>query len=308
MPKHTFTWKRRHSSASMDIHSRQFPAGNQTRDNLFCHTLISTSLPLFSCICYSLFFFFHPVFFSSTQRRHLLFQYSSHVSAPPSKNTPPQIKSINLPSRSSSSSLSCQSSPRKLDLLSGSVSSSSCSSSFPLCARTPALLSPVREGFSVRSPPSVSLSAPSSLLPLASPNDFSPSLPLSLSPFVPPSHSLVLDLLLCFAPVYRQLVLPLHLFSSSCATALSMQPVSPSLMRAPVSLCANSCCPSPPSVCLLLLPSCDYSAIKDCCLHECEGFACSSGGTASHGNNTAHFFWLLRSFCHFWRFYSSLST
>lgn len=29
-----------------------------------------------------------------------------------------------------------------------------------------------------------------------------------------------------------------------------MQPVSPSLTRAPVSLCANSCCPSPPSVCL----------------------------------------------------------
>lgn len=166
----------------MDIHSRQFPAGNQTRDNLLCHTLITTSLPLFSCICYSLFFFFfHPVFFPSTQRQHLLSQYSSHVSAPPSKNTPPQIKSINLPSRSSSSSLSCQSSPRKLDLLSGSVSSSSCSSYFPLCARTPALLSPVREGFSVRSPPSVSLSAPSSLLPLASPNDFSPSLPLSLS-------------------------------------------------------------------------------------------------------------------------------
>ncbi|KAK5884697.1 hypothetical protein CesoFtcFv8_018493 [Champsocephalus esox] len=52
---------------------------------------------------------------------------------------------------------------------------------------------------------------------------------------------------------FRRLVLPLHLSSSSCATALSTQPVSPSLMRAPFSLRANSRRPSPPSVCLLLL-------------------------------------------------------
>lgn len=38
--------------------------------------------------------------------------------------------------------------PRKLDLLSGSLSSSSSSSSFPLCTRTPSLLlSPDRDGF-----------------------------------------------------------------------------------------------------------------------------------------------------------------
>lgn len=71
MLQHTFTWRRRHSCAHTDIHSQQFPAGNQTRDNLFCHTLISTSLPLFSASCYSLFFFFLPGFSSSTQRQHL---------------------------------------------------------------------------------------------------------------------------------------------------------------------------------------------------------------------------------------------
>lgn len=126
--------------------------------------------------------------------------------------------------------------PRMLDLLSGSLFSSS--SSFPLCARTPSLLSVVSEGFSVHFSPSVSLSASSSLLRVPAPNDFYP-----LSDLSSPSRGL----LLFFTLVFRQLVLPLHLSSSSsCTTALSTLPVSPSLMRVPVSLCANWRCPSPP--------------------------------------------------------------
>lgn len=46
MLQHTFTMRRRHSCANTDTHSQRFPVGNQTRDNLFCHTLISTSLTL----------------------------------------------------------------------------------------------------------------------------------------------------------------------------------------------------------------------------------------------------------------------
>lgn len=112
--------------------------------------------------------------------------------------------------------------PRKLDLLSGSLcSSSSSSSSFPLCECNPSLLSPVREGFSFRFLPSVSLSASSSFLALSAPNDFSPLSDLSPFPSPPPVHMVSPVLLLCFAPFFRQLVLPLHLFYSSCATALS---------------------------------------------------------------------------------------
>lgn len=165
MLQHTFTWRRRHSCAHTDIHSQRFPAGNQTRDNLFCHTLISTSLPLFPVSCYS----------SSS--------FSSLVFSPPLKDS---ISNLNIPLMSPLLLLKILSpnqihqlaltllllhfalvsvKPRKLDLLSGSLSSSS-SSSFPLCARTPSLLSVVREGFSVHFPPSVSLSASSSLLSL----------------------------------------------------------------------------------------------------------------------------------------------
>lgn len=81
---------------------------------------------------------------------------------------------------------------------------------------------------------------------------------LSVISLFSPPLSLLMSLtllLLCFALLFRQLVPPLLFFSSSCATALSTQPVSPSLMRAPVSLCANLRRPSPPSVCLLLLLS-----------------------------------------------------
>lgn len=141
--------------------------------------------------------------------------------------------------------------PRKLDLLSGTPTSSS--SSFSLCPSTP-LLFFHQERF---------LCALSSLCVLVSfiqlaPSPWSEWLLSSLwSLFflpLPLSMSLTL-LLLCFALLFRQLVPPLLFFSSSCATALSTQPVSPSLMRAPVSLCANLRRPSPPSVCLLLLLS-----------------------------------------------------
>lgn len=166
----------------------------------------------------------------------------------------PNLIHQNLPPRSSSSSLLCQWSP---------VSSTSCQAPSPpplssllfhFVHALPRFSPPVREGFSVRFPPSVSLPASSSLLPLPAPNDFSPL--SDLSPFSP---LLLLWSLVYYSSVlrwfFRQLVLLLHPFSSSCATALSMQPVSPSLMRMPVSLRANSHHPSPPSVRLLLLPS-----------------------------------------------------
>lgn len=239
--QHTFTWRRRHSCAFTDTHSQRFPAGNQTRDNMFCHTLISTSLPLFSVSLYSLFFFL-PSFFSPTQRIRES-QYASHVSAPPSKNT--------LPTSNPSTALTL---PLLLcfALVSSPVSSTSCQAPaspplllFHFVHALPHFSPPSPKASLCTFSPSVSLSASPSLLPLSAPNDFYPLSDLS---------SLSRGLLLFFALVFRQLVLPLHLSSSSsCATALSTQPVSPSLMRVPVSLCANWRCPSPPSVCLLLL-------------------------------------------------------
>lgn len=157
--------------------------GNQTRDNLFCHTLISTSLTLSQS----------PVILSSSS--------SSLVSSLLLKDSisnlyillmsallllkilsPNQIHQLAPMLLLLFALVSVK--PRKLDLLSGSLSSSFFSS-LPLCARTSTLLSPVSEGFSVRFPHSVSLSASSSLLPLLALNDFSPltvSLFLSVSP------------------------------------------------------------------------------------------------------------------------------
>lgn len=162
--------------------------------------------------------------------------------------------------------------PRMLDLLSGSLFSSS--SSFPLCARTPSLLSVVSEGFSVHFSPSVSLSASSSLLRVPAPNDFYP-----LSDLSSPSRGL----LRFFTLVFRQLVLPLHLSSSSssCTTALSTLPVSPSLMRVPVSLCANWRCPSPPLCLSAAAEPHSYSAMRDCCVHGCKGLCAAEENSST---------------------------
>lgn len=168
--------------------------------------------------------------------------------------------------------------PRKLDLLSGTPTSSS--SSFSLCPSTPLLFFHQER----------LLCALSSLCVLVSFIQLAPSAwsewllssPWSLF-FLPLPLSMSLTLLLlCFALLFRQLVPPLLFFSSSCATALSTQPVSPSLMRAPVSLCANLRRPSPPSVCLLLLLSHTASerweaAVCTQCTKATRRISCSLG-------------------------------